>query len=308
MASPNVTVIVAAYNGAAFVKAALESVAKQTYTDFEVILVDDGSTDNTYEIASAIAREWDKLWVIRSEHGGLARARNRALSEARGQWIALLDADDLWLPDKLEKSVAFLEAHPNQPVVYHPMNLIRRDGKPFRGKYIRCKSGRVTDPLFYRHFIYDPSVVFHRSVPEAVGPFDQSLPQCVGLEFWLRVSTRFEIGFLAEPLAMRRHHDDSLSAAQRAAGGRVRCHVLERFYFDRGGKEFIRSPRRARHHLAHVRYRAGMLALADGDYRTAHEYLRKALRFDPLELRALGLLAWTWLRSLWKARVTKRNL
>jgi len=298
MASPNVTVIIPAYNGAAFMKDALASVAQQTYQDFEVILVDDGSTDATYEIASEAARGWDKLWVIRSEHGGLARARNRALSEARGQWIALLDADDLWLPDKLEKSIAFLENHPNQPVVYHPMYLMRRDGKSFRGRYVRCKSGRVTDPLFYRHFIYDPSAVFHRSVVDAVGPFDQSLPLCVGLEFWLRVSTRFEIGFLAEPLARRRCHDDSLTIAGRTCGGRVRCQVLERFYFGRGGREWIRNHRQALRHLANVRYRAGMLSLADGDYRTAREYLKKALRFNPLELRALPFLAWAWLRSL----------
>ena len=300
MASPNVTVILSAYNGAAFVKEALSSVAGQTYQDFEVILVDDGSTDNTHEIASEIAKDWDKLWVIRTEHGGLACARNRALSEARGQWIALLDVDDLWLGDKLAKAMAFFETHPDLSVVYHPMNLMGRNGKPFRGRYVRCKSGLVTESLFHRNFVYDPSAVFHRRVLDAVGPFDQSLPVCVGYEFWLRVSTKFEIGFLEEPLAFRRIHDESLAHAHRLCSARVTCQLLERFYFDRGGRDLFQNPRRALRRLGRVHYRAGRLFQTARDFRTAKTYFLKALRYNPLELRALPTLAWSWLRSLWR--------
>ncbi|MCL2701827.1 MAG: glycosyltransferase [Phycisphaerae bacterium] len=298
MASPNVTVIIPAYNGAAFIKDALASVARQTYQDFEVILVDDGSTDATFEIVSEVAKDWDKLWVIRAEHGGLACARNRALSQANGQWIALLDADDLWLPNKLAKSIAFLESNPPLSVVYHPMNLIRRDGKPFRGRYVRCKTGQVTEPLFHRGFIYDPSVVFHRRVVDTVGPFDQSLPVCVGYEFWLRVSTRFDIGLINEPLALRRCHEDSLTVASRTCAARVKSQMLERFYFDRGGRDLIKNPRKALRHLARVHYQAGRLFQADRDFRTAKDYFQKALRTNPIELRTLPFLAWSWLRSL----------
>ena len=97
---PRVTVITPAYNATLYLPAALESALQQTVQDFEVIVVDDGSTDGTFEVAAEFARRDPRISVIRQENGGIGSARNAALRTARGEWIALLDSDDMWLDRK----------------------------------------------------------------------------------------------------------------------------------------------------------------------------------------------------------------
>jgi glycosyltransferase involved in cell wall biosynthesis len=111
---PLISVIVVTYNRARFLKEALESIKRQTFKDYEIILVDDGSTDNTREIA----KEYPGIRYIYQEHGGISRARNTALKATRGKWIATLDSDDLWGTDKLQKQVDYLHAHPDCRIVF----------------------------------------------------------------------------------------------------------------------------------------------------------------------------------------------
>jgi glycosyltransferase involved in cell wall biosynthesis len=281
MASPTVTVIIPAYNCATYLRAAVESVRAQTYQDFEVILVDDGSTDNTLELAKELASGWPVMRVIHIEHAGLARARNVALEQMTGQWVALMDGDDLWNPPKLKKCMDFLDAHPWMSVVYHPMAPIGPEGKPLRTAGRRGRQGWITEKLFHRAFIQDPSAVFHKRVVQECGPFDQSLPVCVGQEFWLRVSMRFPIGMINEALAQRRCLESSLTLRNSVRSGRVKVEVLERFYFERGGREFLPHRRRAMATLAKVRYAAGRLFLGQKEYQDAAEYLGKAIRYCP---------------------------
>ena len=278
--TPAVSVIIPAYNSGAYLHAALESVRAQSFQDLEVLVVDDGSTDNTYDVARTYAAAWPRLRVIRTEHAGLATARNRALAEMAGQWIALLDADDLWLGEKLHKCMEYLAAHPQLSVVYHPMKPIASDGRPIKVRTKRCRSGWLTERLFHRAFLQDPTAVFHKRVIETVGGFDQSLPVCVGHEFWLRVSTKFEIGLLNEPLALRRCHDSSLAQADQVRASRVKMEMLERFYFDRDGRSLI-PPSGAMRRLAKVRYHTGRLYLSQREYKLAAQCLRKAISYSP---------------------------
>lgn len=111
---PRISVLIPTYNSAAFLGQALESVFAQTYTDYEVIVVDDGSEDDT----AAVAAAYPSVRYIRKEHSGISATRNLAIAEARGEIIAFLDADDLWTPDKLEKQVAYLDAHPDCQLVF----------------------------------------------------------------------------------------------------------------------------------------------------------------------------------------------
>jgi glycosyltransferase involved in cell wall biosynthesis len=286
MNPPSVTVIIPAYNCAPFLPAAVESVKAQSYQDLELIVVDDGSTDATLEVARELAAGWPRMRVIHIEHAGLARARNVAIEQMAGQWIALLDGDDLWRGDKLDKTMAYLLAHPAINVVYHPMAPIGMDGRPIKGRSKRCEQGYLTEKLFHHIFIHDPSAVFHKRVIETCGPFDQSLPVCVGHEFWLRVSTKFEIGLVNEPLAFRRCSEGSLTRRNRARSNRVKVEMLERFYFEQGGKDLLPHRAGALYRLAKVRYSAGKIFLGDKQYQDAAEYFAKSIRFCPRFLKS----------------------
>lgn len=111
---PLISVIVVTYNRAHFLKDALDSIQRQTFRDYEIILVDDGSTDNTKEIAE----QYKGIHYIYQEHGGISKARNTGINSAKGKWIAFLDSDDYWAEDKLQKQVDYLLAHPDCRIVY----------------------------------------------------------------------------------------------------------------------------------------------------------------------------------------------
>jgi glycosyltransferase involved in cell wall biosynthesis len=288
MSDPAVSVIVPAYNCAGLLAEAVESVRAQTYEDYEVIVVDDGSDDETGAAAERLAAAWPKMRAIRAEHKGLAAARNRAIAEMRGQWIALLDADDLWRPQKLQRCMDFLAAHPELSIVYTPMAPIRMDGTEMAGHSKPCHAGRLTEKLFQSIFVHDPAAVLHKRVIEACGGFDESLPVCVGHEFWLRVSTKFGFGLIDEPLALRRWSEESLTRSNRSRGRRIKAGMLERFYFERGGRDLM--PRRpAMRRLSRVHYSAGKILLKEHQFAEARRYLAKAIRLRPAAVKAYPL-------------------
>jgi len=285
MSEPAVSVIIPAYNCAELLGEAIASVRAQTYEDYEVIVVDDGSADNTAEVAEKLAADWPKMRAIRAEHKGLAAARNRAVAEMKGQWIAMLDADDLWLPEKLRRCMDYLAEHPDLSIVYTPMAPITMGGEKIKGHSKPCLAGRLTEELFQSIFVHDPASVIHKRVIEVCGGFDESLPVTVGHEFWLRVSTRFEFGLIDEPLALRRWSEQSLTRRTRSQGRRIKAAMLERFYFERGGDKLVPAGAAMRR-LSSVYFKAGKLLLAEGDPREARRYLVKAVRYRPTNLRA----------------------
>jgi len=280
MPAPTVSVVIPAYNCGDLVAEAVDSVRAQTYQDFEVIVVDDGSTDDTWQTIEKLEASWSKLRAIRVEHAGLAAARNCAIAQIRGEWIALLDADDLWKARKLQRCMDYLSAHRHLRIVYTPMAPIREDRSPMSGHCKPCHAGQLTEKLFESIFVHDPAAVFHKLVIETCGGFDESLPVCVGHEFWLRVSAQFEFGLIDEPLALRRWSEKSLTRSNRLRGRLVKAGMLERFYFEKGGRELL-DANVALPRLARVHYSAGKILLAEGRYREAAEYLRKAMRYRP---------------------------
>ncbi|GAH04670.1 unnamed protein product, partial [marine sediment metagenome] len=256
MTVPTVSVIIPAYNCGGLVREAAESVRRQSYQDVEVIIVDDGSTDDTPEVIQRIADDWSKVRPVLSWHGGTPVNKNRGIRLARGEWLALLDADDLWLPEKLQRCMDFLAEHPKLSIVYTPMSVMRMDGAPMKGHSKTCHAGWITEKLFKSIFVHDPAVVFHKRVVRACGGLDENIPVGSGHEFWLRVSTSFEFGLIDEPLAVRRWHTTSLTRSNRAAGRVAKAGMLERFYFERGGKDFVPA-KEALRRLSRVHYSAG---------------------------------------------------
>lgn len=288
MSTPSVSVIIAAYNCANLLSEAVDSVRRQSYQDLEVIIVDDGSTDDTPEVIRRLAEGWQKIRPFFADHGGTPVNKNRGIRLARGEWLALLDADDLWLPEKLARCMEYLAEHPDISIVYTPMKPIRLDGKEMKGHSKPCHSGWITDKLFHSIFVHDPAVVFHRRVVQACGGFDESIPVGSGHEFWLRVSTKFEFGLIDEPLAIRRWRPTSLTRSNRLVGRIAKAKMLERFYFERGGKDFV--PRnKALRRLSDVHYKAGKMLLRYRDYHQAREFLTKALEYKSFNFKVWPL-------------------
>ncbi len=185
-----VSVIVPAYNVSAYITDALKSLERQSFREFEVLIVDDGSTDNTAEIIKSFCQRDSRFHLLPKQNGGLASARNYGISHAQGEYIALLDGDDIYRVDKLATHVFQLDRSKEIGVVYSASRAIRDDGNPtfmiLSGKPVK------SDPLLAllcKNFIgHGSNAVFRRCIVDEVGGFDETLRSCEDIDFWLRVA------------------------------------------------------------------------------------------------------------------------
>lgn len=197
MVTPLVSVIIPTYNRAVMTVEAIQSVLSQTYTNFEIIVVDDGSTDNTRDVVAQIDDK--RLRYIYQDNARQAAARNHGIEVSKGDYVAFLDSDDLFFPEKLAQQVQYLVEHPQVGLLY--------SGYTFCGKQENIKtihyatlSGQPIAQIMTRMEIATPSVIMPRHVFDIVGNFDTTLPGVEDLEFWVRVACHFEIASMPEPL------------------------------------------------------------------------------------------------------------
>lgn len=211
---PTVTVVIPAYNAARWIGETLESVFSQRYDDYEVIVVDDGSTDHTAEVVA----QFPRARCIRKENGRQASARNVGIRHASGKYIAFLDADDLWFPEKLQAQVALLEktglAWVYSDVAYFDSQT--RAAQFLFSRWFRLYEGDIAKQLLLACFIPSPTVVVKRTVFEEVGFFNESrlLHNRDDWEMWLRIAARYPVGVVRRPLAGYRVHATSGSARE----------------------------------------------------------------------------------------------
>jgi glycosyltransferase involved in cell wall biosynthesis len=189
-----VSVIMPAYNSARFLAESVRSVQAQTFGGWELIVVDDGSTDDTAAVARQLAGADPRLRYLRRENGGQAAARNTGLRAARGDLVAFLDSDDLWLPGKLEAQLAVLE-EAGADLVYCDGYVFFEDGSPERGDFFAVVPGKTDAPTMLRllyayNRIATLSVLVRREALERVGPFDESrrIQNCEDYDLWLRMA------------------------------------------------------------------------------------------------------------------------
>ena len=208
--SPLVSVIVPAYNAEAFVEETLKSVLSQTYRNIEVLVVDDGSHDQTPDIIKSIALGDSRVSLLQQANAGVAAARNLAIQRSKGEYIAPIDADDIWYPEKLEKQVqCMLEAEPSVGLVYAWSVLINEDGLPTWGYHYADEEGEVYTDLLYRNFIGNASApLIRHACFEQIGYYNCKLKEhnAQGLEDWdlylriaecyrFRVVPKFLVGY-----------------------------------------------------------------------------------------------------------------
>lgn len=208
---PLVSVIIPTFNRGWIVKDAIESVLAQDFTDFELIAVDDGSTDNTSEILGEFESD---IRVIRQTNRGVSAARNRGIQASVGRWIAFLDSDDLWLPQKLSHQVDFFRSHADAMICQTEEQWIR-NGVRVNPKVRHHKfSGLIFERSLELCLVSPSAVMIRKDLFNEVGLFDESLPACEDYDLWLRVSCRFPVYLIDTPLIIKRGgHDDQLSRA-----------------------------------------------------------------------------------------------
>lgn len=207
-----VSVIILTYQSAQFIRETIESVLAQTYKDYEIIVVDGRSTDGTMEILESYG---NRIRIAVQDSKGIASARNIGILLSEGEYVAFVDSDDLWLPEKLAIQVTFLDKEPSRVgLVYSDAFLFPEDDAS-KSSYLANKrafqigkphKGKVGGQLFVENFIPASTVVIRKSCFEKVGLFDESLMLCEDIDMWTRIAESFEIDFQHLVLAKIRLH------------------------------------------------------------------------------------------------------
>lgn len=258
---PTVSVVIPAHNAADCLGQAIDSVLAQTYADLEIVVVDDGSTDETVCVAESYGQP---VLCLRQQRHGVATARNRGIRASSGRYVAFLDADDLWRPEKLEVQLPYLELDPATGLVCSDWAL-ERGGVSVTSSAFSKRAAVASGYLFRRvvrdSFLLTSTVIVRRSCLDEAGYFDESFPTSEDMDLWLRLSYRHPIAVAPVPLTIKREGGGGLSSDRRAAtvcrirlfekalgnlrnlktqDRRLICHVLSKNYFDLGYHDFNR--------------------------------------------------------------------
>jgi glycosyltransferase involved in cell wall biosynthesis len=280
MSTARVSAILPAFNCSSFLAAAIDSALGQQGMDVEVVVVDDGSNDDT---PAVMASYRGRIIALRQANRGPSAARNAGIAATRGEFVAFLDADDTWEPGKTLTQVAYLERHPACGLVFCDVFRMSQAGRrlaPIVGAHApQIPVGKCLPELFLGNRVLIPGVMVRRSVLDLVGVFDESLRSAEDYDLWLRIAEVAEIGFLPEPLASWREREGQASR-QRDAMLRGELLVLE--------KALRRSPDlraklggKARRRLAQLHDESGWLDLVEGRLAPALGKFLRAARYDP---------------------------
>jgi glycosyltransferase involved in cell wall biosynthesis len=224
---PRVSIIIPVYNGAKTIRQTIAAALQQTFPDFELIVIDDGSQDSTLAILGEFHDP--RLKVSPHSKSGLSASRNRGVSLAGGDLVAFLDADDIWLPDKLELQVAALEEHPEAALAYVWTDYIDEAGRFIHPGQHACNGGRVLGALLGSNFIETGSnPLVRRAAVEECGGFDESLTAAEDWDLWLRVAMRYPFVVVPHALVLYRVHPDSMSSSDVLRQERTCLQVIDK--------------------------------------------------------------------------------
>jgi hypothetical protein len=239
---PAVSVIIPTYNRKQWLTQAIDSVLAQKYRDFELIIVDDGSDDGSSAVLGGYS---GKIGYIYLRHGGVSRARNIGSQLCRGEYIAFLDSDDLWHPNKLLRQMEYMRAHPDCCICYTDEIWIRHGVRVNQMKKHQKFSGWIFEKCLPLCIISPSSVMIRRELLLESGGFDEGLPVCEDYDLWLRIAAGNAVAFLPEPLIVKRGgHDDQLSRSACAIDRfRVKalCKILDQGVLTPGLQEAARQ-------------------------------------------------------------------
>lgn len=302
---PRVSILLTCYNHIRYLPASWEAVRAQTLSDFEVIAIDDGSTDGTREWLSENAK--DAKLIFNETNLGTYGSLNRALKEATGEFVAILNDDDLWAPEKLARQVAMFESHPEVGLVHTDGGFIDGEGKPIEGsplgfEFPRTETGNVVTALLHANKIIASAAMVRRSCFEEVGGFNEAYFGSGDWEMWLRIAEKWPIGYVDAPLTFYRVHGENASHKLERIwkdDERLRKWIRERYAtYDSLGlpsEELVKAK-------AHNEACLGTVLVLNGKTAESREAFRQSLELDPKRFKSrLRLLATYALpRPVWR--------
>jgi len=280
-----VSICVPTYNRKKYLKETIDSILAQTYKDYEIIVVDDGSTDGTEDILKGLNVPVRYYW---QENSGDAAARNKLIELAQGQYISFIDSDDLLMPNAIEKMVEVMEAEGGDVIVYGSYFRIDKDGKIYGRCKRRLYSGSITQHLFETILVHACGSLFPTRILRESPAFDTSLRICSDYELWLRLSMKYRFIALPYPTFKRRRHSSNLSKAS-LENSLIELQVVDQFYNNNGGKQLIPKAIASKV-LSRKKCRAGRYAAREGLYDQACKLLIQSFQEHP-NLKSLIYLA-----------------
>lgn len=272
---PKVSVVIPAYNAMTYLPQTLDSVLRQTFTDFEVLIINDGSKDNIIQWVSEITDPRVKL--ISQENQGLPGARNTGIAHAQGEYIAFLDADDLWESTKLEKQIQCFEEHPEAGVVYTWTLLVDEYGKPTGRIFASQAEGNVWRQLLETDVISNgSSAMIRKDCFDIVGVFDRTLTSAEDLDMWLRIAVHYPFAVVKEPLTLYRQYSNSMSKNRQRMFQNLRTVVEKAFQTVPLEMLHLRNPA-----YASITLNQAWWSVDEGDYTTARAWQKQAYLHYP---------------------------
>jgi glycosyltransferase involved in cell wall biosynthesis len=285
---PLISIIIPVYNGEKTIKSTIESVLSQTFTDFELIVVNDGSQDSTLAAITEIKDA--RIRIFSFPNSGVSASRNRGLAEAKGEFISFLDADDLWTPNKLEAQLKSLQENPQAAVAYSWSDWIDESGQFLRAGGHITANGNAYEKLLLRDFVESGSnPLIRRKALEEVGTFDESLAFAEDWDLWLRLAARYEYVAVSSPQILYRISPKSASFnVWKMEAGSLK--VIER--------NFAQAPESLQHLKRETlgsRYKYLMFKAIEGNLErkkglAAVRFLWQASRYDPSMLRRVKIM------------------
>lgn len=281
-----VSVVIPAYNKANLTIRTVKSVLNQTYENIEIIVVDDGSTDDTKVQLQLFG---GRIHYIYKQNGGASSARNIGIKQATGEYIALIDCDDIFCPEKISKSVACLEKQNDCGFVYTGAHFINSDDNIISRSEISnsCFSGWISSKLILRNFICNSTVVVKKECFEKVGFFDEKIFMPADWDMWLRISENYKAAYVNERLTCYRL-TGSYIASNMEEAIKEECYVLD--------KAFIRndnlSRKLKRKCLSNVYFAYGLNYAVINDFKKSRRVLLRVILNNPYNLKGVIFLMW----------------
>lgn len=280
-----VSVILPCYNGARWIGKAIQSVLAQTFEDLELVIVDDGSTDNSRDTIASYLSD-GRVRYIFQENRGFSGANNTGIKESKGELIGFIGQDDLWTPNKLKVQVEYMDKYKNIDLVHSDLYHIDSNGRiikrrnPKVPKTVSHKEN--VKELFLGNFICIQTAIVRRICFEDVGLFDEKMVAFSDHDLWLRMAGNLNIGYIKKPLVKKRYHRNRLTEARREATIKDEFLIIKKAV-----SQYPFLKKHMRNALSKRYYVWGLFLLDQGEKKDSRGKLLKAVKYDPYNFKAL---------------------